>query len=110
MTLTFRFQGQICNLSYLNPKWCDCHEIKANIAIELKACLTIEYDLGHDIERWGVRIYRIVTGVTLDVGVPSTRLVLKSIVDSRHHRHPNETFDSQKATGTEEIWKKISLF
>ena len=32
---------------------------KTNIAIELKSWLTIEYDLGHDLERWGVRIYRI---------------------------------------------------
>ena len=37
--------------------------------------MTIKFDLGHDLERWGVRIYRTVTGVTSDVGVPSTRLV-----------------------------------
>ena len=26
--LTLIFQGQICNLLYLSPKWCDCHEMK----------------------------------------------------------------------------------
>ena len=41
----------------------------------LNASVTIKFDLGLDLERWGVRIYRIVTGVTSDVGVPSTRLV-----------------------------------
>ena len=34
--------------------------------------MTIKFDLGHDLERWGVRIYRIVTS---DVGVLSTYLV-----------------------------------
>ena len=43
--------------------------------MNLKASMTIKFDLGHDLERWGVRIYRIVTGVTSDVGVPSIRLV-----------------------------------
>ena len=37
--------------------------------------MTIRFDIGHDLERWGVRIYRIMTGVTSDVGMPSTRLV-----------------------------------
>ena len=56
--------------------------------------MTIGCDLGHDldfefsmsnmefaiaqpkgVQRSGVRIYQIVTGVTSDVGVPSTRLV-----------------------------------
>ena len=36
MTLTFSFQGQIYNLLYLNQKWSDCHERKANISIELQ--------------------------------------------------------------------------
>ena len=44
--------------------------------IELKTSLTIECDLGHDIERWNVRIYRIVPGGTSDVSVPSTFLVI----------------------------------
>ena len=38
--------------------------------------MTTKFDHGHDLERWGLRIYRIVTGVTSDVGVPSTRLVV----------------------------------
>ena len=29
MTLTLIFQGQICNLLYLSPKWSDCHETKS---------------------------------------------------------------------------------
>ena len=37
--------------------------------------MTIKFDIDHDLERWGVRIYWIVTGVTSDVGVPLTRLV-----------------------------------
>ena len=37
--------------------------------------MTIKFHIGHDLERWGVRICRIVTGVTSGVGVPSTRLV-----------------------------------
>ena len=49
---------------------------KANISFELKAPVTIEFDLGHDLERWGIRIYRIVTGVTSDVGMLATRLVV----------------------------------
>ena len=69
---------------------------KANISIELKASNVIMgFDLGHDLDlefsrsnmkfaisqskviwRSGVRIYKIVTGVTSDVGVPSTHLVL----------------------------------
>ena len=40
--------------------------------------MTIEFDFSHDIERWGVRIYWIVTVVTSNVGVSSTRLVYSS--------------------------------
>ena len=29
MNLTLIFQGQICNLLYLSPKWSDCHEMKS---------------------------------------------------------------------------------
>ena len=36
--------------------------------------MTIKFHVGHDLERWGVRICQIVTGVTSDVGVPSTPL------------------------------------
>ena len=139
MTLTLNFQGQIWNLLYLSQKWCDCHETKANISIDLKASnVTIGFDFGHDLDlefsrsymeipislpkmawfprnekqtyrlncrpqiwpmgltlamtltfefsrsnviftiwwpRSGVRIDQIVTGVTSDVGVPSTCLV-----------------------------------
>ena len=28
---------------------------KANISLELKASMTIKFDLGHDIEKWGIR-------------------------------------------------------
>ena len=38
--------------------------------IELKASMAIKFDLGHDLEKWGVKIYRIVNEVTSDVGVP----------------------------------------
>ena len=51
MTLTLTFQGQIWNLLYLSQKWCDCHKTKANISIGVKASnVTIEFDLGHDID------------------------------------------------------------
>ena len=51
MTLTLNFQGQIWNLLYLSQKWCDCHETKANISIDLKASIvTIGFDLGHDLD------------------------------------------------------------
>ena len=50
---------------------------KANISVNLKASnvTIIRFDLGHDLERWHGRIYRIVTGMTSDVGMPPTRLV-----------------------------------
>ena len=37
--------------------------------------MTIKFHVSHDLERWGVKICRIVTGVTSGVGVPSTHLV-----------------------------------
>ena len=37
--------------------------------------MTIKFHVGHDLERWGVRICRLVTGVSSGVGVPSTSLV-----------------------------------
>ena len=37
--------------------------------------MTTKFDLGRDLERWGVRICQIVTEVTSDVGLPSTCLV-----------------------------------
>ena len=73
---------------------------KANISIELKASnVTMGFDLGHDLDlefsrsnmefaisqskvirRSGARIYKIVTGVTSDVGVPSTHLVIWEVL------------------------------
>ena len=38
-------------LLYLNPKWSDCHESKANISIELQALnVTNGFDLGHNLD------------------------------------------------------------
>ena len=76
MTLTLSFQGQIWDLPYLSQKWSNCHEIKkANMSIELKTSMAVEFDLDHDLERWGLRIYRIVTVVTSNGNMPSTRQV-----------------------------------
>ena len=91
ITLTLNFQGQIWNLLYLKEKWSDCYETKNKISIELQASnVTNGFDLGHDLDIWvfkvkcdldhwwprsGVRIYQIGTGVTSNVGVPSTHLV-----------------------------------
>ena len=76
MALTLNFQGQIWNLLYLGQNGPIGMKQKANISIELNAStVSIGFDLGHDLERQDGRIYRIVTGVTSDVGVPSTRLV-----------------------------------
>ena len=93
MTLTLNLQGQTWNFLYLSQKWPDCHKTKSkHISIEIKASnVTIGFDLGHDLDfefsrsnmefamsqlkvvrRTGVRIYQITTGVTWDVGVPST--------------------------------------
>ena len=47
---------------------CIAMKWKANISIELKASdVTIRFYLGHNLERWGVSVSRIVTGVTSDV-------------------------------------------
>ena len=46
---------------FVDTKW------KVNLSIELKASMAIEFDLGHDIETWGVRISQVVTGMTSDV-------------------------------------------
>ena len=67
---------------------------KANISIKLQASnATHGFDLSHDIDIWfsrsnvtltnwwprpGIRIYQIATGVTSDVGMPSTHLVMLS--------------------------------
>ena len=94
MTFSLNFQGQIWNLLYLNQKWSDCREMKSK-HIDMNSRpqmwpmgLTLAMTLIHVFEfsrsyvifticwpRSGVRIYQIVTGVTSDVGVPSTHLV-----------------------------------
>ena len=81
MTLTLNFQGQIWTLPlYLGQKWSDCHKKSKHI----DWTLGLKCDLGHGLgfarsnkELAGVRIYRIVTRVTSDVGMPSTRVVIK---------------------------------
>ena len=57
MTLTLNFQGQICNLLYLNPKWSDGHKTKTSISIELQASnVTNGLDLGHDLDIWVFKV------------------------------------------------------
>ena len=92
VTLTLNFQGQIWNLLYLNQKWSDCHKTKSDhidlnsrpqmwpVGLTLAITLIFEFSRSNVILtiwwlRSGVRIYQIVTGVTSDVGVPSTHLV-----------------------------------
>ena len=41
--------------------------------------MTIKFDLGHDLERWGVKIYRIVMGVASDVNLSNFYYVFLSI-------------------------------
>ena len=89
----FKVKHGICYISSRNGPIAT--KQKANILIELKALnVTMGFDLGHDLDldfsrsnmefaisqskvirRSGVRIYKIMTGVTFDVGVPSTHLV-----------------------------------
>ena len=81
VTLALNFQGQIWILLYLNQNYPIAMKQKANILIELQALnVTIRFDLCHDLERCGVRIYQIVTGVTSDVDVPLTRLVILIVI------------------------------
>ena len=92
MTLTLNFQGQIWNLLYLSQKWCDWHKTKSKhidlnsrpqmwpMGLTLAMTLIFEFSRSYVIltiswPKSGVRIYQIVTGVTSDVGVPSTHLV-----------------------------------
>ena len=102
MTLTLNFQGQILNLLYLTQKWSDCHETKSK-HIDWTQGLKCDHGVWHwpwpwlefsrsnmefaisqskVIRRSGVRIYKIVTGVTSDVGVPSTHLVCFKCIDN----------------------------
>ena len=93
MTLTLNFQGQIWNLLYINQKWSDCHGTKSkhidlnsrpqNVIMGLNLAMTLIFEFSRSYvilticwPRLGVRIYQIVTGVTSDVGMPSTHLVV----------------------------------
>ena len=93
VTLTLNFQGEIWIFIYLNQNWPDCHETKSKhidfnsrpqiwpMGLTLAMTLIFEFWGSYVIftiwwPRSGVRIYQIVTGVTSDVGVPSTHLVL----------------------------------
>ena len=95
MTLTLNFQGQIWNLLYLNQKWPNYLKTKSKhidlnsglqmwpmgLTLTLAMTLIFEFSRSYVIltiwwPRSSVRIYQIVTGVTSDVGVPSTHLVM----------------------------------
>ena len=93
VTLTLNFQGQIWNLLYLIQKWSDCHETKSKhiylnstpqmwpMGLTLPWPWYLNFSRSYVIltiwwPRSSVRIYQIVTGVTSDVGVPSTHIVL----------------------------------
>ena len=93
MTITLNFQGEIWIFIYLNQNWPDCHETKSKhidlnsrpqiwpMGLTLAMTLIFEFWRSYVIltiwwPRSGVRIYQIVTGVTSDVGVPSTHLVI----------------------------------
>ena len=53
------------------------HRAHYNVTlIWTQASMTIEFDIGHDLEKWGIRIYRKMTRVTSDVDLSSIRLVL----------------------------------
>ena len=99
VTLTLNFQGEIWIFIYLNQNWPDSQETKSK-HIDLNSRpqiwpmgLTLDMTLnqylnfeGHmwswpfgDRPRSGVRIYQIMTGVTSDVGMPSTHLVFAVI-------------------------------
>ena len=95
MTLTLNFQGQILNLLCLNQKWSFCHETKSKHIDWTPGLKCDQWDwpwpwpwhLNFQGQMWswpfgdqGVRIYQIVTGVTSDVGVPSTHLVIIDII------------------------------
>ena len=94
VTLTLNFQGEIWIFIYLNQNWPDCHETKSKhidlnsrpqiwpMGLTLAMTLIFEFWRSYVIltiwwPRSGVGIYQIVTGVTSDVGVPSTHLVWK---------------------------------
>ena len=94
--LDLEFQGEIWIFIYLNQNWPDSHETKSKhidlnsrpqiwpMGLTLAMPLIFEFWRLYVIltiwwPRSGVRIYQIVTGVTSDVGVPSTHLVIYTI-------------------------------
>ena len=104
VTLNLNFQGEIWIFIYLNQNWHDCHETKSKhidlnsrpqiwpMGLTLAMTLIFEFWRSYVIltiwwPRSGVRIYQIVTGVTSDVGVPSTHLVVNHGV----HINGNDT-------------------
>ena len=59
MTLTLNFQGQIYNLLYLSQNWSYCQETKQTYWLNSKASnVTIKFDLGHDLDRWILKVKR----------------------------------------------------
>ena len=108
VTLMLDFQGEIWIFIYLNLNWPDCHETKSKhidlnsrpqiwpMGLTLAMTLIFEFWRSYVIltiwwPRSGVRIYQIVTGVTSDVGVPSTHLVwithIEIELDDRNRYH-----------------------
>ena len=96
VTLTLNFQGEIWIFIYLNQNWPDSHETKSKhidlnsrpqiwpMGLTLAMTLIFEFWRSYVIltiwwPRSGARIYQIVTGVTSDVGVPSTHLVINMV-------------------------------
>ena len=70
------------------PKWSDCHEMKSK---------HVDWTQGLNDRRvwpwpWPWKMYRIITGVTSDVGVPSTRLLLKVDFSNWIHEFISWTF------------------
>ena len=103
VTLTLNFQGEIWIFTYLNQNWPDCHETKSKhidlnsrpqiwpMYLTLAMTLIFEFWRSYVIltiwwPRSGVRIYQIVTGVTSDVGVPSTHLVKNVVAVAAYSR------------------------
>ena len=88
-TWIFKVKYEICYISTKSGPI--AMKQKANISIWPRGLKCDNgFDLGHDIDIWifkviwwprsGIRIYQIVTGVTSDVGVPSTHLVLYAVL------------------------------
>ena len=73
--LDFEFSRSSLECAMSQPKiaWLPRNE---STHMDWAASMTMKFNLGHGIEGWGIGIYRIVTGVTSDFGVPSTNLVV----------------------------------